>query len=429
MTKDKVDSRLVLRESPEKNNLEYKVLATLETSESGVLPVLLKFPSEVYEALGGFNQGDVLKCFVKWKEPFRYKNPGTPDYRKILLRQKVFLTASIYHEYDCVVEERHTLKGLDAWINSLRQKSVQEIQKNLSPLSAIFIQALTLGDRSGFQKEDWDLFQKTGTTHLIAVSGLHLTLIGGIFYFLILFFLKRSEAFMLLHSTKAWAMILSLLPMAVFVLVTGSSVSAWRAWMMLAVLATSLLLSRDRDHWSTLAFAFLILTILNPASLFSISFQLSFLAIVGLIVSEKFIEGKSFWKKTIIASVSIFLTTAACVILHFNKISLSGIVHNLWAIPYTNALLLLSFILISLESFSLPYLTLGWKLLDILSQWFLKILKVVSAFSLQFSFYPDSFESVLLMVVTILIFVWIVLPLNRRQVVIGFSLVILSFLF
>ena len=427
VSQEKVISFVTLLENPQKNNESYKVIAQVHFEKmddsSEAHKVQLKYSEEAKASLGDLQKGDVLKCFVKWKPAPRYKNPGTPDYKKNLERQKIFLTASAYEAGDCTVEEKGSASTFSAFVLKIQNRIRHEIEAHLSPPSAKFIKALVLGDRSDFQKEDWDLFQKTGTTHLIAVSGLHLAIVGSVFYFLILFFLKRSERFLLLYSAKACSLFLALIPTALFVVMSGNAISAWRAWMMGALLSIAFVFERDHDHWSSLALAFFVTTFLSPALLFSISFQLSFLAVLGLLLSLRYMPVKGFWKKTCLVSISIFLTTFACVALHFHMISLSGIVHNLWAIPYTNVLLMLSIGLLLLESM-MP-ISFGWRALDFLSIGFLKLLEWVGRWPFQFSFYPDQLESFVLVAVSFCIIIFLFWNQWRRECVVATAIFLL----
>ncbi len=432
---DKIDSRLVLLSSPENKNSTYQVTARLETQD-GVFPgrVLLKYPSSREGSAFNWRRGDHLRCFVKWKAPFRYKNPGTPDYRKTLARQGIFLTATLFEEDECMLISRPKVEGfiffLLSALDRLRKKAFDILEGRLTPSSFVFIKALTLGDRSGFGEEDWELFRKTGTTHLVAVSGLQLAWIGGVFYLVILTLLKRSEKFLLLHSAKTWALLFALVPMAIFVVLAGGGPSIVRAWIMTFIGAAAFAWGRDRDEVSTIAFAFLALTLASPGSVFSISLQLSFLAVIGLSagasVAEKMsgrlgekTKMKVFCVKTAVVSLAISLATAPAVIFHFHSLSLSGLVNNLWAIPYTNGLLLLSFLMMGLEGIS-PFFAskILWKCLDFLTQGFLKTLKIASEFSLQIDFYPDAFEFFYLMGGVAWLFSWFLWPRARRALMV-----------
>lgn len=405
----------------------YKVIAQLDAEDPPSLAfksrVQLKYSGSVNETLGGLKKGDQIRCFVKWKSPTRYKNPGTPDYRKSLERQKIFFTATVYDPADCKIYQRNKSWGLNSIVLNIQDSIRKNIDSHLSAPSAKLIKALVLGDRSDFEDKDWSLFQKTGTTHLIAVSGLHLAIVGSVFYAVIVFFLKRSEKFLLLHSAKSWALLLALIPIALFVLIAGNAISAWRAWVMGLVLSLAFIFERDHDHWSSLALAFLVITFFYPEFLFSISFQLSFLAVTGLLLSRRWSHVENFWKKTSLVSMSIFIVTALCVILHFHAVSLSGVVHNLWAIPYTNFLLITALVLLCIQNFFT--LSVAWTILDFSSEWFLKFLEWASHWAFQFTFYPDSVEIGVSLLASLFLVVFFLWDEWRRECLVGGVLLVL----
>jgi len=270
-----------------------------------------------------------------------------------------------------------------------------------------FLNALAFGDRTGLTPSLWNDFQKTGTAHLIAISGQHVALVVSFFYLLILWGLKRSVRLMLTLSVKRAALLLSLPVAVAYVLVAGSPPSAVRALIMLAVGVFAYWLRRDFDIYSALALAAILLVSLDRSTLFSASFQLSFLAVLGIALltsplSKRFLSDPEKTGRLVrwtllalLATLSATLATAPLVAYRFQIVSLSGVLTNLWAVPACGLLLGITF-LSQLLSLLLPFLA---KTLTIVpeeaARLFLYLIHQSASWSLTLELYPRQSEVIL----------------------------------
>ena len=233
--------------------------------------------------------------------------------------------------------------------------------------------AIVLGDRSGIESDVRSLYQKNGIAHILAVSGLHISLIG-----MSLFRLLRRRFYIPVSA------ILSGSVMVLFCILSGGSPSAIRATVMFLLRMAAQVTGKTFDLLSALSFAGLMLILMNPLYLTNTAFLLSFGAILGLgLISshaESYLAVRGSALKALIASLSVFLMTAPILMGVYYEISLFSVLLNLAVIPLMSLILgsgimggvsgLLSLALarfaISLGTFLLSFVEILCRILDYL---------------------------------------------------------------
>ncbi len=226
----------------------------------------------------------------------------------------------------------------------LRMSIIQRIDSLFPQDAAAFAKALILGDRSGIDYETSTAFKVSGISHIVAVSGLHVS---------ILF----SLAALLFGKRRVILFFLGIPLLALFAAVTGFTPSVVRACIMQALMLTALLVNKEYDPPTALAFAALIMLVINPMVIISISFQLSFGCMIGIFLfSERIfnwlMDAKRLgrWKRKRILGIfirwiarSVSVTYSAGVIttplvaVYFGTVSLVSVLTNLlvvWLITY-----------------------------------------------------------------------------------------------
>lgn len=169
---------------------------------------------------------------------------------------------------------------------TLKQSLGNRIDALFPEETAGFLKSLFLGERSGITLSEKSLYQSAGISHILAISGLHLSLLGGFFYRL----LRKIKLSSLLSSLITSFFLFS------YFLFTGSSHSAFRALFMLFLRFAAIQLGKGKDLLSQLSFALLFLLCLNPLSLYSIGMQCSFFTLfVFFLLEER--PGKAVRKK------------------------------------------------------------------------------------------------------------------------------------
>jgi len=240
------------------------------------------------------------------------------------------------------------------WAERLRG-GIRELLKGMDPAVRAIYLAMLLGDQGEVSPSMRQNLARTGTSHLLAINGLHLGMVALATYLLSFWLLTRFPRLLLRVNALKIATLLAAIPVVFYAHVAGGSPSTQRAEVMVLACLLLFVLERDNEVWSALALAALIILSLSPLRLFSISFQLSFAAVAALIYLASFMpkrlkekdyfdnllerlfylkERVTYWiKEWFIVSVVATLATAPLVALYFQVVSILGILVNLVAIP------------------------------------------------------------------------------------------------
>ncbi len=219
------------------------------------------------------------------------------------------------------------------------------------------VAAMTLGDKSELSKELKEVYSVTGASHVLALSGLHI----GILYMLLSLLIVG-------HRWKSFSLLTIVLAIWAFVFLVGLPTSVVRSAIMLTTYALLSLGRRDKMSVNTLAFAAIILLLINPYSLFDVGFQMSFVAVFSILVwlplFEKFVSMEFLMKhrclKWIWGIVSVSFAAqigvAPLIAYYFGRISTYFLLTNFVVIPAAMLILYLSIVVLTIPS--LAYLLL-----------------------------------------------------------------------
>ncbi len=222
--------------------------------------------------------GETWRLTVKLKRPRGFVNPGGFDYQASLLRREIGATGYIRQG------ENQILKSPPKFSIDVLRYELQQwlLTKSLSPHKGVLV-ALLVGDTSTVAKEHWDEMIKTGTNHLIAISGLHL----GFFAIVGFFFGNLTGRFIQLVWHKYPSMvsgyILSVLFTLFYSLIAGFNIPTIRTLIMLGVVQLALLWRRSFRARDTLLIALVLVLLYDPLAAYDIGFWLSFSAVAMLI--------------------------------------------------------------------------------------------------------------------------------------------------
>ena len=215
-----------------------------------------------------YSYGDVLRVTGKLETPPRL---GDFDYQGYLAHQEIYSTM-LYPEIE-VVETGQGLKPL-AWVYWLRNRLSQTLTEVLPEPQASLAQGIILGIRGNIPSSVKADFIDTGTVHLLAISGLHLSIVAGVMLSLgIWFFGRRGYLYIWLALGAIW----------LYALLAGMQAPVFRASIMVSLFLVAELLGRQRSAITALAFAAAIMVGINPQVLWDAAFQMSFMAMAGLI--------------------------------------------------------------------------------------------------------------------------------------------------
>jgi len=193
------------------------------------------------------------------------------DYKDYLAHQGIYSTM-LYPEIE-ILERGKGFKPLE-WIYSLRNRLSQTLAEVLPEPQASLAQGIILGKRGNIPSSVKADFIHTGTAHILAISGLHLAIVAGVLLSIgILLFGRRRYTYIWLALGTIW----------LYALITGMHSPVVRGAIMASLFLTAELLGRQRSAFTALAFAAAVMVGISPQILWTASFQLSFLAMAGLI--------------------------------------------------------------------------------------------------------------------------------------------------
>lgn len=272
---------------------------------------------------------------VKLKRIHSTMNPGGFDYERWLFTEGIGATGYVRSKHKPVLLGRDSAwSNISVWRQSIADQ-LASILGN-SPSFAL-IKALTIGDGGSITQEQWDIFRKTGTVHLVVISGLHIGLVAGLVYSLVL---KLWAWTGLLAWPPQRVAAVSAVLMAVFYSgLAGFSVPTQRAVVMLAIAMTAIILQRNSRPFNTLAVAMFAVLIFDPLAVLAPGFWLSFLAVSVIVYAVSGRLGKLgyFWGAIKIHWVTS-LGLSPLLLLFFQQVSLIAPLANLVAVPVISLL-------------------------------------------------------------------------------------------
>jgi competence protein ComEC len=276
--------------------------------------------------------GEIWRMQVRLKRPHGYQNPGGFDYEAHLFRDRVRAKGYVR---DAMAPQR--LDGGSAWhdIDRLRQNLGALIRERLPGNDyAGIIVALANGDGRGLGAEQWEVLRRTGTLHLVAISGLHISLIAGIVFFIARWLWALPGSTVLRLPAPQFAAVCALLAAGCYAALAGFVVPTQRALIMLAVAMSGILLRRRFPPSHLLAVAGLAVLIYDPLAVMAVGFWLSFaaVAVILLVIQGGRSTKPLAWKLGYI-QWAIALGMLPLMLAMFQQVSLVAPLANMLAVP------------------------------------------------------------------------------------------------
>ena len=260
-------------------------LSGVSRSEARHLPARLRL--SWYYHNQPIHSGDHWRLRVRLKPPHGTRNAGGFDYEKWLYQASIHATGYVRKSPDNRLLDR----GSGSLFDALRERLMRLITELPATHYPALLQALTIGHKADIEADQWQLLRDTGTSHLMAISGLHIGLVAGL-----VFFVSRRllPAGLLKYiSAPQLAAFLSLLAAAFYALLAGFSVPTQRALIMLLVIMLAVMLRRPAFSLNTLSLALIGVLLLSPVSVLSAGFWLSFAAVfIIVLVSSARLQGE-----------------------------------------------------------------------------------------------------------------------------------------
>ncbi len=326
--------------------------------------------------------GQSWKFFVKLKQPHGTLNPGGFDYEKWLFARHIGATGYIRK-----AEQAKLLATQSAWesISMLRQTLLDLLaQQTIRPASRAIIRALTLGDRGAISAQQWQVFSQTGTSHLMAISGLHIGLVAGIVYYLLFRIWLRVPANN--YSAPQVAALCSFFAALLYAALAGFSIPTQRALIMLSVLMLATTLRRHIKVLNSIALAIFLVLLIDPFATLSLGFYLSFLAVFFIlyVLSARLGRRNRFFSSIKIHAV-VGLSLVPLLLFFFQSASIIAPIANLMAVP------VVSFIVVPLSLLAVALLSVAPALAAVLLQLADLVIQVLWQMLLILAEWPNAY--------------------------------------
>ena len=307
------------------------------------------YASNVYK----IEYGDIIFVSGKLNIPEKPVFPYIFDYNLYLQRENIY-TIFYQQTFELINKKPNKIKQISLKIKNNIENKTDKFFKE--PFSSV-LKSMIVGNKTTIDKDIKENFINTGLIHILVISGLH---IG--FCVVILMFIFRISGLNL-----KYVYFLSIPAIFFYVLLTGSNPPAIRAAIMASCLLISLMLNREPLVYNALGLSALIILFFNPQSLFTASFQLSFIATLGILylypkfnmcfgkIKNKYIE--YFWDIACV-TLSAQIALIPLLIFYFGKLSVISFILNLVIVPIIPLVIIL-FFSFYISSFIIYYIALS----------------------------------------------------------------------
>lgn len=301
--------------------------------------------------------GDIISIKAGLNPPSAPVAPGAFDFQRHSYFKQIGAFGFSYG--DPVVLQRAE-NAFSLGLENVRQKVAARISEVIPAREAGIANALMTGERAAISAQDNQDMRNSGIFHIISISGLHISMIAGVVFFVVRFLMALFPAFALYHPIKKYAAVIALLVTILYMFMVGATVPTVRSVIMTGIILLAVMFDRIPVSMRLVAIAALVIVGLVPETVISASFQMSFMAVAGLVA---FYEGtRNFWVEmyrnggwlrkgfiylagicmtTVIASIA----TAPFSIYHFQQFANYGLLGNLLAVPLTSFIVMPSILL------------------------------------------------------------------------------------
>ncbi|MBD3234314.1 MAG: DUF4131 domain-containing protein, partial [candidate division Zixibacteria bacterium] len=296
------------------------------------LPVIGRMLIKTSPATHIFRYGDYIKVHGYLNDPPRPGNPNLFDYRGYLSRKGIFAYTSVKGKHSVKILKLADETGfVSDIVQPIRHYLLDIFSKLPTEEHGALLAGFLLGERRGIPREIQEDFIASGTMHLLAVSGSNVALILGIYGFIMIW----------VPVSKKWKLLGSIPVIIIFSFITNNEPSVVRASIMAVMVILAFLMKRRRDLVNGICVAGFLILLVSPLWLFDVGFQLSFAAVIGIVLyteSNIYNPGRSrntidWFKKAIIhgffISSAAFLFTAPIIAYNFNRLATYSILANI----------------------------------------------------------------------------------------------------
>lgn len=362
------------------------------------------FQKEVYRMNLSLEDGRIKVLKINNKYPLK-NIYGKLGYKENGKYEGYFLVKSI-KEYENIyfveLEDIKSTKIEDNFLEKYLQTIFNRAEEDYSYEIKNINRAILLGDNTRIKKDLKDKIRYIGLSHIFAMSGLHIGLVIAIFYFI---FKKTIK-------NKKLIEVLLLISITLYYISVKESPSFTRAYIMAIVYLLGKLFYEKVDLGKTLFISAIVSSLINPTVIFSVSFQLSYGAMIAIIYIFPYIR-KINYKKLKILDYILFTTTVQIFLMpitiyYFNTIQFLSVISNLILLPLASFYITVNYIALFLENFYLSFL------LKPIVEILYKILIYLIDFFSELPYLSVEYESKKMVYVYIVLFIIIIFYKNLK---------------
>ena len=398
---------ITLKENLVTKEKSFKVLASVEaihlnnTWHNVKGDVLLYFKKDSIKP--NLKYGDQIVITKNLVKIINSGNPGGFNYARFCSFQNIYGQAFL-SSTDYVILPTKKYDGFTKLLLNCRIQILSIIKKNITNKNEMSIaEALLIGYREELDRDLVRAFSNTGVVHIIAISGLHLGMIYGLIVVLFRPFKKYK-----------WSNILKLVTVIVvlwlFSFIAGLPASLLRSAIMFTCIAFGDVVSKKSNIYNGLVVSALIILIINPFSLWDVGFQLSYTAVLSIVIFSSLIKKAVYFKNKLLAAfwnlnaitLSAQILTLPIVLYHFHQFPNLFLFTNLFAVPFSGLILYAEIVLL-LFSWSTSIALFIGKIIE-------QLIFILNQFVLQVNILPfATWESIQISIVqAILIYAFLI---------------------
>jgi competence protein ComEC len=227
--------------------------------------------------------GDMIRFASRISRPRNFGIPGEFDYERYLAFREVFVTAYTRTADQVILIRRDVAYPVQNMMDRLAADLGSRIGRLQPGNEGAVLRALLLGEAGIVPREIRELFARTGVSHILAISGFHVGVVAFFLYSLVYCVARWSEFLLLRANLRRAILVLTIPGLLFYLFLSGAAPATVRSVIMICACIVAVLLQRETDPIHCLMLAALLILACSPPALFDISFQLSFLAVWGIL--------------------------------------------------------------------------------------------------------------------------------------------------
>ncbi|MBU1625811.1 ComEC/Rec2 family competence protein, partial [bacterium] len=310
---------------------------------SGKIRINIRLNEDKIDSPINLHYGDLVKIEAKLYKASNYKNPGGIDYAGYLARHKIYVVGSSSGLEKIIKIGEDYGNFIVSSLFGIREKILAICKEDMDLVSFQIFASTVFGDYSYLTPLVSEKFTALGIVHVISVSGLHVGFIALVFYGLFKEFFLWSGYINRYKHAGRYCSLLTILPVIAYSIMCGMRIPTLRSMIMLVIFLMGKAFYRNRNAAKSVAFAWVIMLLLDPSSIVDAGCQLSFIAVTTLLYAYHFVLKHDLLQKFpyihpkilfyFVGVFFVYLTTMPIILYHFKRISLLGVFGNIIFVP------------------------------------------------------------------------------------------------